>query len=68
MGVALGCEGLGCPDEVSFGRAGIGGGVTFCPEKIAYRSRLGELGPRRLSRARRKEREGGLRPSLYVGS
>ena len=53
MGVALGCEGLGRPDEVSFGRAGIGGGVTFCREKFAYRSRLGELGPRRLSRTRR---------------
>ena len=52
MGVALGCEDLGRPDEVSFGRAGIGGGVTFCREKIAYRIGLGELGPRRLSRTR----------------
>lgn len=54
MGVALGCEGLGRPDKVSFGRAGIERGVTFCPEKFAYRVRLGELGPRRLSRTRRR--------------
>ena len=52
MGVALGCEGLGRPDEMSFGRTGIGGGVTFCRKKFAYRTRLGELGPRRLSRTR----------------
>jgi hypothetical protein len=54
MGVALGCQGLGRPEEVSFGRAGIGGGATFCREKIAYRVRLGELGPRQSSRTRRR--------------